>query len=379
MKLEPSPRHQEGHQRFRDFVDREVRPRAEEYDQAGAFPEELTRAMGAAGYLGALAPGDYGGLGLDMLSYGLLNEAFGRACASARSLITVHSMVLVSLLRWGSTAQKARWLPGLAAGSTLAAFALSEPDSGSDANSLQTVAVADGGEFVLRGCKKWITFGQLAGLFLLFAKLDGKTTAFLVERDSPGLSIEPIGPLGGCRASMLAELRLDDCRLPGDSLLGRAGLGWTYVANAALDNGRYSVAWGCVGLGQACLDATLDYVNRRRQFGVYLKEHQLIQQMVADMVAGVEAARLLCYKAAYLQDAGDPASVTATSLAKYFAAQTAVHAAGNAVQTHGANGFSRQFPVHRHWRDAKVMEVIEGSNQIQQIIIGRAYAAGGID
>ena len=376
MNFELTPQQREHQQRCRAFVEREVTPRAEAYDASGVFPSELARAMGQAGFLGALAPVEWGGQGLDLTSFGLLNEEFGRGCASARSLITVHSMVLVSLLRWGSAAHKQRWLPSLAAGETLAAFALSEPDSGSDANSLETSAVLDGDHYLLQGCKKWISFGQMAGLFLVFGKLDGQTTAFLVERESPGLVIEPIEPLGGCRSSMLAELRLNNCRVPAANLLGRPGGGWTYVANAALDNGRYSVAWGCVGLAQACLEASLSYVNRRRQFGVYLKGHQLIQEMLTDMVAGVEAARLLCCKAGSLQDSGDPGAVLATSVAKYFSARMAVRVAGDAVQIHGANGFSRDFPVHRHWRDAKVMEVIEGSSQIQQMVIGRAYSAG---
>ncbi len=365
----------EHQRRCRDFVAQEVMPRAEAYDESGIFPADLARGMGRAGYLGAVLPVAQGGLGVDMTAFGLQNEEFGRGCASARSLITVHSMVLVSLLRWGSASQKERWLPLLATGERLAAFALSEPQSGSDANSLETSAVRQGDHYVLHGRKKWISFGQLAGLFLLFAKLEGQSTAFLVERDSPGLVVEPIAPLGGCRASMLAELRLEHCQVPDSHLLGRPGAGWTYVANAALDHGRYSVAWGCVGMAQACLAASLAYVSRRRQFGVYLKEHPLVQEMLTDMVAGVEAARLLCRQAGYLQESADPGAMVATSLAKYYAARTAVHVAGDAVQLHGANGFSRDYPIHRHWRDAKVMEVIEGSRQIQQMVIGRAYAA----
>ncbi|MCC7361288.1 MAG: acyl-CoA dehydrogenase family protein [Anaerolineales bacterium] len=374
MQLAFTPEQQAHQQTFHAFVQAEVLPRVEAYDEAGVFPPELVSALGQAGYLGALAPTSLGGLGLDMLTFGLLNEALGQGCASARSLLTVHSMVLASLLRWGSAAQKARWLPGFVSGRLVGAFALTEPESGSDANSLATAAMPDGEGFRLTGCKKWITFGQTAGLFLLFAKLDGRTTAFLVERDTPGLTVVPIAPPAGCRASMLAELRLESCRVPAANLLGRAGAGWTYVANTALDNGRYSVAWGCVGLAQACLDATVAYTGARRQFGAFLKEHQLIQAMLTDMVANVEAARLLCCKAGYLQQTGDPGAPLATSLAKYFAARAAGQVASEAVQAHGANGFSRAYPVQRHWRDAKVMDVIEGSRQIQQMVIGRAYA-----
>ncbi len=373
MQLAYTPEQQAHQQQFRAFVQAEILPRAEAYDETGVFPPELTAALGRAGYLGALAPAAQGGLGLDLLSFGLLNEALGQGCASARSLLTVHSMVLVSLQRWGSAAQKARWLPGLVSGAQVGAFALTEPESGSDANSLAMTAVLDGESYRLTGSKKWITFGQTAGLFLLFAKVDGRTTAFLIERDTPGLAVVPIAPLAGCRSSMLAELHLEACRVPAANLLGRVGAGWTYVASTALDNGRYSVAWGCVGLAQACLAATVAYAGTRRQFGALLKDHQLIQAMITDMVANVEAARLLCCQAGYLQQTGDPGAPLATSLAKYFAARAAGQVAAEAVQAHGANGFSRAYPVQRHWRDAKVMDVIEGSREIQQLVIGRAY------
>jgi glutaryl-CoA dehydrogenase (non-decarboxylating) len=375
MKLALTPA-QEGNRRaFRTFAAEVVAPQAAANDEAERLPPELIRQIADARYLGAVAPAAYGGLDLDPISFGLLCEAFGSACASARSLLTVHSMVLHTLLRWGSAPVKEAWARRLVAGEAVAAFALTEPDAGSDARSLKSTAVAEGEAYVLNGHKKWITFGQVADIFLLFVKVDDEVTAFLVERDCPGLRIEPIRGLSGCRASMLAELRLENCRVPAAHLVGRPGFGWSAVAAMALDHGRYSVAWGCVGLAQACLEASLTYAGERRQFGAQLVEHQLVQQMLTDMATGAEAARLLCYRAGYLRQESDPGAVMATSMAKYFAASTAGRTAADAVQIHGANGFTPAYNVERHWRDAKVMEIIEGSTQIQQMMIARGMWA----
>jgi glutaryl-CoA dehydrogenase (non-decarboxylating) len=362
-------------QSCRSFVEQEISPYAEAYDEAEQFPPELIQKMAAAGYLGGNVPAEYGGLALDAISYGLMCQEFGRGCASARGLLTVHSMVLLALLRWGSPAQKESWIERMARGSVIAAFALSEPNAGSDATSLTTMAVPDGDHYLLNGQKKWITFAQIADVFLLFAKVDGQITAFLVEKDNPGLTIQPLNGLSGCRASMLAELHLDNCRIPGENLVGRPGLGWPYVGGMALDHGRYTVACGCVGLAEACLDVSLAYVSARRQFGVPLAEHQLIQQMVTDMAVNVETARLLCYRAGYLRQEGDPGAILATAMAKYHAARVANETAAAAMQIHGANGFTRAYPLQRHWRDAKVMEIIEGSTQIQQLLIAKQLIA----
>jgi glutaryl-CoA dehydrogenase (non-decarboxylating) len=371
MKIELTSEQQEYQQAVRDFVAREIMPHAEGYDETEQFPPALIGKIAAAGYLGAIAPDGYGRMALDAVSFGLLCQEFGRGCASARSLLTVHSMVLLALLRWGSPTQKAAWLERLSTGTAVAAFALTEPDVGSDATAIETTAVVHNGEYWLNGRKKWITFGQIADLFLLFAKVDDQMTAFLVEKDSPGLTITPIQGLTGCRASMLAELHLDNCRVPAANIVGQPGFGWRYVAAMALDHGRYTVACGCVGLAQACLDASIAYAAQRQQFGKPIADHQLIQQMITNMATNIEAARLLCYKAGYLRQEGDPSAILATSMAKYFATTTASQAAADAVQIHGANGFTRAYPVQRHWRDAKVMELIEGSSQIQQVLIAK--------
>lgn len=311
---------------------------------------------------------------MDMITFGLLNQELGRGCSSLRSLLTVHSMAAHAVLRWGNKEQNADLVAKLATGARIGAFALTEPAAGSDAAGIETTAKPMGDSFVLNGVKRWITFGQVADLFLVFAKSDGAGCAFLIDRDTPGLEVDPISGMLGMRASMLADLHFRNCRVPKEALVGKVGFGLSHVASTALDCGRYSVAWGCVGIAQACLEASLNYTSERKQFGVLLKEHQLIQQMIAEMTVSLKAARLLCYNAGCLKHQGEPSSIAETFVAKYFASRAAAKTASDAVQIHGANGCSDQYPVERYMRDAKIMEIIEGSNQIQQITIaGFAY------
>jgi glutaryl-CoA dehydrogenase (non-decarboxylating) len=384
MNLELTPDQEARQATYRAFVDREVQPRATQHDRTGEFSPDLVRELAAAGYLGMVAPAEPRGPAPDPIALGLLCHEVGRACASTHSLLTVHSMALSALLRWGTDEQREAWGARLVAGGAILAFALSEPGSGSDAASLETAAVRTDAGYELTGTKKWISFGQLADVFLLFARLDDGITAFLVERDGPGLTVLPIEGLSGCRGAMLAELRLESCRVPASAVVGRPGTGWQWVAATALDTGRYCVAWGCVGLAQACLEASLAHAGRRQQFGRPLAEHQLVQAMIADMVVEIDAARLLSHRAGRLRAAADPDAMMATSIAKYHAARTANRVASDAVQIHGAPGFVETSPVQRHWRDAKIMEVIEGSTQIQQVVIASAavrsqlVAAGGM-
>jgi alkylation response protein AidB-like acyl-CoA dehydrogenase len=361
--------HKQAQAAFRAFVDTEVNPRADAYDREERLPSTLIKSVAEHGYLGLTLPLEFGGGGMDMLACGLLNEEIGRGCSSLRSLLTVHGMVAHAILKWGNREQRTRWLPRLAAGQTLAAFALTEPEAGSDAKSFAMSATRDGDTYILDGRKKWITFGQIADLFLVFAQCEGRATALLVERETPGLVIKPITGLLGVRASMLAELRFEGCRVPQQNLVGREAFGFSCVAATALDFGRYTVAWGCTGIAQACLETSLAYTSERKQFGVYLREHQLIRQMITDMLTNVKAARLLCYRAGQLKDAGSPSAIMETTIAKYFAARAATQAATDAVQIHGANGCGSDYPVQRYMRDAKIMEIIEGSTQMQQITI----------
>jgi glutaryl-CoA dehydrogenase (non-decarboxylating) len=369
VRIEPTPHQNEARAAFRRFADHEILPYADGWDFQERIDAAVIAKVAAAGFLGAIVPQQYGGLEMDMVTWGHLNEEFGRGCSSLRSLLTVHSMVAASIQRWGTPLQKERWLASLASGRVVAAFALSEPNVGSDARHVETTVTQNGGSFILNGRKKWSTFGQIADLFLVFAQNEGKAAAFLVESTTPGVKIKPITGMLGTRASMLAELQFVDCHVPKENLVGKIGLGFSHVASAALDYGRYSVACGCVGIAQACLEASLQFTTERRQFGVALREHQLIQQMIADMVTHIKAARLLCQHAGYLKDSKDPSAIMETSVAKYFASTTASKAATDAVQIHGALGCSGESPVQRYWRDARIMEIIEGSTQIQQINI----------
>ena len=369
MNLELTPGQRDARAEFRAFVAAEIAPHADLWDREAATPAALIDRLRERGYLGSNVAREWGGAGRDMIAYGLLTEEIGRGCSSVRSLLTVHDMVAHAIQRWGSPAQKQRYLPAMARGEILGALALSEPEAGSDAKSVQTAASDAGDAWVLDGRKKWTTYGQLAGLFLVLAQADGKPTAFLVERETPGVDVRPLHGITGTRASMLAEIFFEGCRVPKENLLGRPGFGVSHVISAALEHGRYSVAWGSVGLGQACLDASRAYAAGRRQFGVPIADHQLIRRMLTNMIVEVRAARLLCLRAGWLRDAGDPGASGEIMVAKYYASTMATRAASDAVQIHGANGCSEDYPVGRYLRDSRVMEIIEGSTQIQQITI----------
>ena len=370
--MELTPEQQRLRTAFREFADSQIVPHANAWDRTELMPDEIVRTLAKKSYLGAVLPADRGGAGFNMVEFGLLNEELGRGCSSVRSLLTVHSMAALTVWRWGTEAQKTQWLEKLGQGQAIAAFALTEAEAGSDAREIRTEAVASGDDFLLSGHKKWITFAQIADLFLVFARSQRGPCAFLLERNTPGLAILPVQGMLGTRASMMAELHLEQCRVPKQNLIGALGFGLSHIASSALDCGRYSVACGCVGIAQACLDACLQYTSKRKQFGALLRDHQLVQRMIARMAAGVKAARLLCYNAGQLKDVGDPASMIETSIAKYFACTTAAEIARDAVQIHGANGCSGEYPVERFYRDAKIMEVIEGSNEIQEITIARS-------
>ncbi|MEH2030407.1 MAG: acyl-CoA dehydrogenase family protein [Nostoc sp.] len=372
MKLELSTQQKNAQAKFRAFVNEEICPSAGEWDRKEFTPPELIKKIAECGFLAAILPQEYGGKGMDMITYGILNEEIGRGCSSVRSLLTVHNMVAYALCKWGNKSQKEYWLPKFASGEIIAAFALSEPHVGSDAKSVETTATLAGDAYILNGQKKWITYGQIADVFLIFAKCEGKPTAFLVAKNSPGLSVKPMSGILGVRASMSAELLFNNCHVSSENLVGKLGFGFSYIASSALDYGRYSVASGCVGIAQACLEACIKYTNERKQFGVYLKEHQLIRQMITQMITKVKAARLLCYQAGYLKDINDPNSITETAIAKYFASTVATKIANDAVQIHGGNGCSSEYPVERYLRDSKIMEIIEGSTQIQEITIAES-------
>jgi glutaryl-CoA dehydrogenase (non-decarboxylating) len=355
--------------RFRAFVDTVIAPRAGEIDRDAGIPADVLRALADAGYLGAGVATGHGGGGLDAVRVGVLHEEIGRGCSSVRTLLTVHGMVAGSVERWGTAARRADLLPRMAKGEVLGALALSEPAVGSDPGSLEASAEPVPGGYVLTGCKRWISMAVIADVLLVFARTPGGITAFLVPRDTPGLRVVPIDGVLGTRGGLMGEVRLAGCRLPADAVLGPVDRGFVTVAASALEFGRYSVACGCVGIAQACLDASLEHTARRRQGGALIKDHQLIRRLLTDMATDVAAARLLCRQAGALRDRNDLSAPLATWMAKYFAAAAANRAARETVQIHGAAGCVDGHPAARLYRDAKVMEVIEGSTQIQQLVI----------
>jgi alkylation response protein AidB-like acyl-CoA dehydrogenase len=359
----------------REFVEREVTPHAREWDRAEQMDRVIVGKLGEAGYLGASLPEEHGGIGLDTVSYCLVMEEFGKADQSVRGIVSVTvGLVGKTIARWGTEEQRARWLPGLASGEALGCYALTEPGSGSDAAGLVTRAERDGDDWRLTGSKTFITLGTWAGVALVFARTGGEgprgITCFLVPTDSAGFTSQPIKGKLGLRAQDTGELFLDAVRVPDSSRLGGEGEGFK-VAMSALDNGRISLAAGCVGICQGCVDASVAYATERRAFGRPIAGFQLVQELIADMAVEAEAARLLVWRAATLADSGDPYTLEA-SYAKYFASEAAVRAANAAIQVHGGYGYVDEFPVGKYLRDARVTTLYEGTSQIQKLIIGRA-------
>lgn len=370
-------RHRRDFEEFRSFVDAEVRSVAAQQDREQKLDSNLLSAVVKGRYLASFLPAEHGGRECDWISYGLLHEAMGAACTSTRSLLTVHDMVTHTVWRWGQERHRSRWLPGLASGRLIGAFALSEPHGGSNAGDLQTSAEPVAGGYLLNGTKRWISFGQIADVFLVFARRDRGTSAFLVPRDAPGLTITPIRDLLGARASMLAELNFDGCVVK-DEPIGPARRAVPQVTTSALTIGRLGVASGSLGMVQECLDVAHSFSRERGGSDSPLIDRQLVQRMLAQMVTDIEAGRLLWLNAAALLDAREPRASMATMVAKHFAALAAARCTHDAVQLLGAVGCTPRYPVERMFRDAKIMEVIEGSNEMQQITIGRyGYTEAG--
>lgn len=356
---------------FSEFSKNKISPFAKNNDIDEALDESIVKSMREEGYLGSMIPTEYGGKGFDSVTIGILNEEIGRVCSSTRSLLTVHGMVAIAINKWGTAAQREYWLPKLAQGELVGAFALTEPEAGSDANSIKSIAIEDGNNYIVSGEKKWITMGQIADVFLVFAKLKDKTTAFLIPKNTNGVTVKAMTNLLGVRGSMLAELKFDNCIIPKENIVGREGFGLSHVGLFSLDYGRYTIACGCVGLGQACLDESLDYAKERIQFKAPLGNHQLVQKMIAEMTVSIRAARLLCYNAGKLRDDGEPDSIMETWCAKYFASKMVNDVSSKAVQIFGAKGLSKEYPVERYFRDARVNEIIEGSSQIHESLIAK--------
>ncbi len=363
--------HNKFREEFSQFCKKNIAPFAKSNDEDEKLDESIIRSMAYAGYLGSMISSDYGGKGYSSETIGILNEEIGRVCSSTRSLLTVHGMVAIAISKWGTEAQKEYWLPKLAEGKKIGAFALTEAEAGSDAGSLKSTAVEENNFYILNGKKKWITMGQIADIFLVFAKINESVTAFLVPRNTEGLTVTPMKGIIGVRGSMLAEIEFHNCTIPKDNIIGKQGFGLNHVGLFSLDYGRYTIACGCVGLAQACLDECLGYVKSRVQFKVKISSHQLVQKMITEMVVGIKSARLLCYNAGKLRDNGDPDSIIETWCAKYNASKMVNDVSSKAVQLFGAKGLSKDYNIERYFRDARVNEIIEGTSEIHESLIAR--------
>ncbi|MFQ5919218.1 MAG: acyl-CoA dehydrogenase family protein [Thermoplasmata archaeon] len=359
----------------RAFVDKEVIPHVKGWEEKGEIPRTVTRKMADLGFFGIPVPKAYGGSGLDYVSFALVVEEIARGCNSLRTTLSVQtSLAGTTLLASGSEEQKKTVLAPLMRGEFLGAWALTEPDAGSDAANLRTTATREGDEWVLNGAKRFISNGNVAEFVVVFARKPGSTrqdgiSAFLVRQGTPGFQITNVetNTKLGLRASPTADLAFDDCRIPGDHLIGTEGTGWE-TAMYVLNHGRLGVAAGAVGIGQACLELSIDHAKERRAFDRPIGAFQLVREMIAEMAVEVEAARLLYLKAAWLRDQEEDNRL-AVSLAKLFGAQMAVRCADRAVQIYGGYGFSGEYPVERHFRDAKILGIYEGTNEIQKMVI----------
>lgn len=371
--FEPTEDQRELAQAVRDFCDGEIAPTAREDDEHEVFRKDLMRAMGEQGFCGVPTDEDYGGLGLGYLEYAVVLEEIAKVSAAYAVGVAVTGLPQIILKMFGDEPQRQRWLPGLASGEVLGAFALSEPGSGSDAGALKTTAVRDGDHYVLEGTKFWITHGGHADLYVVMARTGGAgprgVSSFLVPGDAPGLSAGKCEEKMGLRASATAEIVLDGVRVPASSRIGPEGHGFK-VAMAALDSGRITIGAIAVGLCQAALDVAVDYANQREQFGRPIIDFQGVGFMLADMATRTESARLMVRRAAWLRDGGQDHSYAA-AMAKLQATDAAMAVTTDAVQVLGGYGYTREYPVERFMRDAKVMQIVEGTNQIQRLVISR--------
>jgi alkylation response protein AidB-like acyl-CoA dehydrogenase len=360
---------------FQEFAAANVAPYAAEWDCAQQIPYSAVAELGRAGFLGATIPTEYGGRGWDVVTFGLLNEALGRCDSAYTGVLTVQSMVCAALLKWGTAEQRSRWLPPLANGEMTGAFALTEPGAGSDIASISTEFRRNNGagDISLHGEKKWITCGQRADLFLVFGKLDQQPLACLVPRESAGLEIEPIKDLMGFRAAGLARLRFHDVAIAAANVVGKPGFALSHVAPIGLQYGRISTACSALGLLRACVEESTDYAVSRKVGGQRLGELGMIQSLIARMGANLEAARLLCWSACRAEDDHLPETFTKTFIAKYFTSRAAVQAASDAVQIHGASGCHESSPVARYYRGSKIVEIIEGTTQVHEMVLAKNF------
>lgn len=376
MDLSLTPEQRAVRELAAEFVDREILPHAAEWDRREQVDLGVVEKLGRLGFLGLTIPEEFGGSGGDHVTYCLVLEELGRGDSAVRGMVSVSlGLVGKSIAGFGTPEQKQEWLPRLCSGEALACFALTEPDTGSDAGSLATRAErGEDGDYFITGSKMFITNGTWADVVLVFARTGGPgprgVSAFLIPTDADGLTRREIHGKLGLRGQATAELTFDRVRVPASAMLGSEGKGFR-VAMSALAKGRMSVAAGCVGIAQGCLDAAVTYAGQRTQFGKPIAAHQLVQSLLANIAVDTEAARMLVWRTADLIERGE-SFATEASMAKLFASEAAVRAANNALQVFGGYGYIDEYPVGKYLRDARVMTLYEGTSQIQELLIGRA-------
>ena len=358
-----------------EFCEKEIKPLAKKIDQEEYFSWELYKKMGKMGFMGMTVPKKYGGSGIDRVSYMIALEEISRVCGSTGITVEAHNSLGVGhIFEKGTEAQRKKYLPNLLNGKAIAAWALTEPNAGSDAASLQTTAVLDGDEWVLNGTKQFITSGDIAEVVTVMAKTD-KTkgakgiSAFIVEKDTPGFKAGQLEDKLGLRGSRTAELIFEDCRVPKENLLGEKDMGFVGAMNI-LDRGRTAIGAMSVGIARGALEESIEYAKQRQQFGKPIGKNQAIQWMIADMATEIDAARLLVYRAAYLEDKNVPFSIEA-SMAKLFGSEIAMRATRNAIQIHGGYGYMRDRPLERFYRDVKLCQIGEGTSEVQRMVIAK--------
>lgn len=371
-------------QTARDFVNDEIKPHVRDWELAGEIPSEIYDKMASLGFLGAPIPTELGGAGLDSIAYAVLTEELAKGCSSLRTSLSVNASLFgQTLMRFGSEAQKKKWVTPTAKGEKLGAWALTEAGAGSDAAGMKTTAQKKGDAYVVNGSKMWISNGAKADYVVVFAYTNPSMrykgmSCFVVEKGTKGFRpgvVETTNKLG-LRSSPTAELIFDDCQVPADHLVGKEGEGWK-IAMYVLNHGRLSVSAGAVGIAQAALEASLDYVKKRQAFGKPIGSFQLVKAKIAEMATKVEAGRQLVFRACQAKDAYHDGQASydewtlAVSLAKLYTAEMCVQVSEDAVQLHGANGYTNEYPVERYWRDSKICGIYEGTNEIQKLIIAR--------
>jgi butyryl-CoA dehydrogenase len=381
MDLELTEEHQMIRDTARDFATRKIAPKAAELDKTSRWPSEILSEMAQLGLLGIAVPQKYGGAGMDTLGYALAMEEVSAACASCGVIMSVNNSLFCDpILKFGTEEQKTRVLTPVARGEKLGCFGLTEPMSGSDAQTMVTSAEKTVGGWVIHGTKNWITNGPHADWILVFAVTDRgdsgvgpgarprlKHTAFLVERGTPGYTQNPPDHKLGIHAAHSCTVFFDGCKVPDDCVLGAVGDGFK-VAMATLDGGRIGIACQAIGIARAALDTSVDYAKERKSFGVPIAQHQAIQFMLADMATQIDAARLLAWRAALMKDGGGRHTME-SAIAKLYASEMATRVSHKAIQIHGGYGYSAEFPVERHYRDARITEIYEGTSEIQRIVI----------